>query len=65
MKIAGSIFDFTSTMLVTSMVYLVLTFTTTRILRLIEIHMNRPPSSYPTSQTVPEAQVKPGKKGVE
>ena len=65
MKIAGTIFDFTSTMLVTSLIYLVLTFTTTRILRLIEIRMNRAPSSYPTSQTVPEARVQPGKKGVE
>ena len=58
-KIAGSIFKFTDTFLVTALVYLVLTFTTTRILRAIEIRMHRPPSSYPTSQTVPEARIKP------
>ena len=58
-KIAGSIFKFTDTFLVTALVYLVLTFTTTRILRAIEIRMHRPPSSYPTSQTVPEACIKP------
>ena len=58
-KIAGSIFKFTDTFLVTALVYLVLTFTTTRILRAIEIRMHRPPSSYPTSQTVPGARIKP------
>lgn len=57
-KIAGSIFKYTDTFLVTALIYLVLTFTTTRILRAIEIKMDRPPSSYPTSQTVPEARVK-------
>ncbi|HIX65601.1 MAG TPA: amino acid ABC transporter permease [Candidatus Anaerotruncus excrementipullorum] len=57
MKIAGTIFDFTSTMLVTSLIYLVLTFTTTRILRLIEIRLNQAPSSFPASQTVPEASI--------
>ena len=60
-KIAGSIFKFTDTFLVTSLIYLVLTFTTTRILRFIEIRMNRVPSSYPTSQTVPEAHLSSGK----
>ncbi len=57
-KIAGSIFKYTDTFLVAALIYLVLTFTTTRILRLIEIRMNRPPASYPTSQTVPEARIK-------
>ena len=64
MKIAGTIFDFTSTMLVTSLIYLVLTFTTTRILRLIEIRMNQAPSSFPASQTVPEASITITQKGV-
>lgn len=56
-SVAGSLFRFTEPALVALMIYLVLTFTTTRILRAIEIHMNRTPHSYPTSQTVPEARV--------
>lgn len=51
-SIAGSIFRYTEPFLVCACIYFVLTFTTTRILRLIEIRMNRPPSSYPASQTV-------------
>ncbi len=56
-KIAGSIFKYTDTFFVTALIYLVLTFTTTRILRAIEIKMHQTPSSYPTSQTVPEARI--------
>lgn len=51
--VAGSIFLFTQTMTVTASVYFVLTFTTTRILGLIEKRMGRPRSSFPASQTVP------------
>jgi len=51
--VAGSVFLFTQTMTVTASVYLVLTFTTTRILGLIERRMGRPKSSFPASQTVP------------
>lgn len=58
MSIAGSIFKFTETAFVALIIYLILTFTTTRILRFIEIRMNREPSSYPSSQTVLEARVK-------
>ena len=51
--VAGSIFLFTQTMTVTAAVYFVLTFTTTRVLGLIEKRMGRPRSSFPASQTVP------------
>lgn len=51
--VAGSIFLFTQTMTVTASVYFVLTFTTTRVLGLIEKRMGRPRSSFPASQTVP------------
>ena len=60
-KIAGSIFDFTATFLVTALIYLILTFTTTSILHVIEKRMGRAPSSYPSSQTVPEARLAAGK----
>ena len=56
-SIAGSTFNFTDSAFVALIIYLVLTFTTTRILRLIEIRMSRAPRSYPTSQTVPEARI--------
>ena len=42
------------TFLVTAAIYFVLTFTTTRILGMIERRMNRSKSSYPASQTVPK-----------
>ncbi len=58
LSIAGSVFKFAEPFLVCACIYLALTFTTTRILRMIELWMNRAPSSYPTSQTVPEARVK-------
>lgn len=51
--VAGSIFQYTQTMAITASIYLVLTFTTTRILGLIEKRMGRPRSSFPASQTVP------------
>ena len=51
--VGGSIFLFTQTMAITASIYLVLTFTTTRILGLIEKRMGRPRSSFPASQTVP------------
>lgn len=57
MSIAGSIFRFTETAFVALLIYLFLTFTTTRILRFIEIRMNSEPHSYPTSQTVPRARL--------
>lgn len=53
MSVAGSIFKYQQTMLVTSVIYLCLTFTTTRVLGLIERRMGRQPASYPTSQTMP------------
>ena len=53
MSVAGSIFKYQQTMLVTSVIYLFLTFTTTRILGIIERRMGRQPISYPTSQTMP------------
>lgn len=51
--VAGSIFAYTQTMAITASIYLVLTFTTTRVLGLIEKQMGRPKSSFPASQTVP------------
>lgn len=56
-SVAGAMFRFPEAAFVALMLYLIMTFTTTRILRAIEIHMNRAPHSYPTSQTVPEARV--------
>lgn len=55
MSVAGSIFQYSNTMLVTASCYLVLTFTTTRILHFIEVRMGRPRGSYPSSQTMPKA----------
>ena len=55
MSVAGSIYQYTNTMLVTALCYLVLTFTTPRILYFIERRMGRPKASYPASQTVPRA----------
>ena len=51
--VAGSLFLYTETMAVTALIYLVLTFTTTRILGAIEQRMGRPRSSFPASQTIP------------
>ncbi len=51
-KIAGSLWNVTDTFLITAVIYFVLTFTTTRVLRLIEYKMNKTVSSYPASQTV-------------
>lgn len=56
-SIAGSIFKFKETFLVTCVIYLILTFTTTRILYLIEKRMQMPRSSFPASQTVNETNV--------
>lgn len=56
-SVAGAMFRFTEAAFVALILYLIMTFSTTRILRAIEIHMNRTPHSYPTSQTVPEARV--------
>ena len=50
-SIAGSIFAYKQTFFVTALIYLVLTFTTSRILGFIEKRMNKTKSSYPTSQT--------------
>ena len=55
MSVAGSIYQYTNTMVVTAVCYLVLTLTTTQILYFIERRMGRPKSSYPASQTVPRA----------
>lgn len=52
-SIAGSIFRYTDTFLVTACIYFVLTFTTSRILLFIEKRMNQTTTSYPASQTVP------------
>ena len=54
MSVAGSVFLVQETFLVTALIYFVLTFTTTRILGLIERRMNSAKSSYPASQTVPK-----------
>ena len=51
--VAGSLFLYTETMAVTALIYLVLTFTTTRILGAIEQRMGRPRSSFPASQAIP------------
>ncbi|MEG1869807.1 MAG: amino acid ABC transporter permease [Oscillospiraceae bacterium] len=51
-SIAGSMFMFKETFLVTCVIYLVLTFTTTRILYVLEKRMSVPKSSFPASQTV-------------
>ncbi|MBR5485719.1 MAG: amino acid ABC transporter permease [Oscillospiraceae bacterium] len=53
-SIAGSIFKFKETFLVTCFIYLILTFTTTRILYYIEKRLRMPRSSFPASQTVNE-----------
>lgn len=58
MSVAGSIFQYSNTMLVTAACYLVLTFTTTRILHFIESRMGRPRGSYPSSQTMPKRRIK-------
>lgn len=52
-SIAGSIFRYQDTFLVAALIYLFLTFTTSRILLIIEKKMNNTSSSYPSSQTVP------------
>lgn len=57
MSVAGSIYQYTNTMLVTACIYLVLTFTTTRILYAVEKRMGRPRSSMPASQTMPKSGV--------
>ncbi len=54
-SIAGSIFRYTDTFLVTAAIYFCLTFTTSRILLYIEHHMSNTKTSYPASQTVPHA----------
>ena len=48
--VAGSMFLFSQTMLTTVLIYLVLTFTTTRILGLIEKRISRPRPSLPSKQ---------------
>ena len=55
--VAGSMFLFSQTMLTTVLIYLALTFTTTRILGWIEKRMGRPKSSFPASQTMPGSPV--------
>lgn len=50
-SIAGSIFKYNETFLITAVIYFILTFTTSRILGFIENRMNNSKSSYPTSQT--------------
>ena len=54
LSISGSVFLVQETFLVTAAIYFVLTFTTTRILGMIERRMNRSKSSYPASQTIPK-----------
>lgn len=56
-SVAGALFRFTEPALVTLLLYLTMTFITTRILRFIELRMNRQPHSYPTSQTMPETRI--------
>lgn len=57
MSVAGSVFLVQQTFLVTGAIYLVLTFTTTRILNAIEKRMGRPKSSFPASQTINNSKV--------
>lgn len=54
-SIAGSVFNFTDTFLVTACIYFVLTFTTTRILAYIEFKMNQTKTMRIVSQSVPHA----------
>lgn len=51
-SVAGSIFKYKETFFVTAIIYLVLTFTTSRILNLIEKKMYHKKTSYPASQTM-------------
>ena len=51
-SIAGSTFNYTETFFVTGLIYLVLTYTTSLILRFIEKRMNNTKTSYPSSQTI-------------
>ena len=51
-SIAGSIFKFEETFFVSALIYLVLTYTTSIILRFIEKRMNNTKTSYPSSQTI-------------
>ena len=51
-SIAGSIFKFKETFFVSALIYLVLTYTTSIILRFIEKRMNNTKTSYPSSQTI-------------
>jgi len=57
-KIAGSIFRYAEPFFISAVLYFIMTFVTTRILRFIEKRLNHTASSYPTSQTVVEATVK-------
>jgi len=56
-SVAGSVMKFEPTFFITALIYLVLTFTVTRILKFIERRMDEPHStnSYPASQTTAES----------
>ncbi len=53
-KVAGTEFMITKTFLITALIYLILTLTTTQILKAIEYRLSKTRSSYPASQTIPE-----------
>ncbi len=54
-SMAGTYGTFFPAFTIASVLYLILTYTTTRILHVIERRMNMPKGSYPRSQTVPHA----------
>ena len=56
-RIAGSTFSFAGPFFITAVVYFVLTYTTTIILKTIEHRLHETKSSYPASQTVPQSNV--------
>ena len=52
-KIAGTTFNSTTPFFVAAVIYFILTYTTTLLLKLVEKRLNRTVSSYPSSQTIP------------
>jgi len=52
-RIAGSTFNSTLPYFVAAVIYFVLTYSTTLILKLVEKRLNKTVSSYPSSQTIP------------
>ena len=59
-SVQGSIFSYAEPFLIVGILYLILTFITSRILGLIEKKMNHRKSSYPSSATTPNTGVLKG-----